>query len=177
MLLKFKMRRGFSLVETLMVLVIVALLATISFPLYGTLRVKAGLAGCLSNMRIIGLGLSGYMQDNNMVWPQMPKGGFGGNDEALSKWWRDTLQPYGVAEKHWICPSDYQRVDEQTKKQPFNSSYGVCQFDDLPNTPFRWKQPWVMEHSGFHGLTRGPNQLMPDGTIQEGINLNSPATK
>lgn len=170
---KSRIRRGFSLVEILMVVIIVALLATMTFPLYAALRAKAGLAGCLSNMRIIGLGLNGYMQDHNMVWPQAPAGYFNGDSQQLATWWKDTLEPYGVADKHWICPSDAARNDPRNMKKGFSSSYGVTPFDDLPNTAFRWKlPPWAMEHSGFHGA-RGPNMLMADGTIQEGVSLSS----
>ncbi len=41
-------------------------------------------------------------------------------------------------------------------------------FDEYPNTAFRWKQPWALERMGAHGISRGGNLLMPDGTIQEG---------
>ena len=162
-----KARRGFSLLEALIVIVIVALLATLSIPFYGSLRQKAGLAGCLSNMRIVGLGLNGYMQENNMVWPQIPPAGFG-SDEQRSLWWEGQLKPFGVDQKHWICPNDVTPQNSQLNNTDFVSSYMVCPFDELPNTAFRWKQPWVIERSGAHGPTRGANILMPDGTIQEG---------
>lgn len=160
-------RGGFTLIEVLMVTVIVALLATVSMPLYGILRAKAGMAACMGNLRIIGLGLNGFMQDHNMVWPQLPPDNFS-NETQRSQWWEDTLKPYGVDHKHWICPTDTYgaKSDEQ---QQFFSSYAVTQFDEFPNSAFRWKQPWAVERGGFHGGSNvGPNMLMPDGTIIQG---------
>ncbi len=171
-----RFRRGISIIEILMVLVIVALLSFLAFPTYAALKARAGLAGCLSNMRVIGIGLNGYLSDHNMVWPQLPRGSdgkpnfFGGDPAQLSNFWRDTLEPYGVFEKHWICPSDMTRVNAESEKQPFTASYGVTYFDELPQTAFRWAQPWAKESSGMHG-TRGPNMLMPDGTIREGLSI------
>ncbi len=169
-----RFKKGFSLIEILMVMIIVAILSTMVFPLYSALRQKAGLAGCLSNLRIIGIGLNTYLQDHNMVWPQLPKGVdgkpdyFGGDPVQLANWWKDTLTPYDVATKHWICPSDKARLEDQTVRQRFTASYGATFFDEYPNTAFKWKQPWAKENSGMHGM-RGPNMLMPDGTIIEGI--------
>jgi len=163
-----KMRQGYSLIEILMVIVIVALLATIAIPVYTALREKAGLAGCFGNMRNVGLGLNAYMQDNNMVWPQMPKEMIKSDDEQHSKWWADTLKSYGIAQKYWICPLDVSTTNSPIEGSTFTSSYALVLFDDKPNTAFRWKMPWAVERPGVHGQNRGGNMLMPDGTIQEG---------
>jgi prepilin-type N-terminal cleavage/methylation domain-containing protein len=172
----FPGRGGFTLVETLMVLTVVGLLVTLAVPFYGIMKAKAGLAGCLGNIRVINVGLSGYLQDNNMVWPQKPSGGFNGDTGQEAKYWLDTLSAYGVSQKNLICPNDGASI------KAFNddpntavTSYAVCYFDETPGTAFKWNQPWVMEHSGFHGATRGPNMLMPDGTIVEGVSLNAPS--
>jgi prepilin-type N-terminal cleavage/methylation domain-containing protein len=176
MILTNRFRRGVSLIEILMVLVIIALLATLAFPLYAALKARAGLAGCLSNLRVIGVGLNVYLQDHDMIWPQLPRTAdgkpdyFSGDPAKLSSWWEKTLEPYGVYQKHWICPSDESRMNADPKTQPFTASYGVTFFDELPNTAFRWAQPWAKESSGMHG-TRGPNMLMPDGTILEGLSV------
>jgi hypothetical protein len=75
-----------------------------------------------------------------------------------------------VYERHWVCPSDLTRIQDLDEKKPFSASYGATFFDELPNTAFLWNQPWAKESSGMHG-TRGPNMLMPDGTIREGLSI------
>lgn len=163
--------RGFTLIELLLVVVIIALLATFSFPLYGTLRKKAGLAGCIGNMRLIGVSLNGYLQDHNMIWPQEPPAGFT-DEKDMWRWWERTMTDYSVARKHWICPSDASaNKEENLTGQTFFGSYVPTMFDEYPNTAFRWKQPWLIEREGNHGA-RGPNALMPDGSVIEGISLS-----
>ena len=165
--------KGFTLIELLLVVSIMALLATISMPLFGLLRQRAGLAGCLANMRLIGVSLNLYLQDHNMTWPQEPEKGFQEETE-MWKWWEHTMTDYGVARKHWICPSDgANTVDTNLNGENFLGSYVPTMFDEYPNTAFRWKQPWLIERGAFHGGSRGPNVLMPDGSITEGISLPS----
>lgn len=152
-------------------MVIVALLATLAMPLYGVLRMKAASAACMSNLRTISLGLHGYLQDHNMVWPQMPPEGIEG-ETARSKWWEETLTPYGVGHKYWICPSDTIGMKDDEKPENFTSSYVLTQFDEIPDSAFRWSQPWAVERGGFHGGANvGPNMLMPDGTIRQGASF------
>jgi prepilin-type N-terminal cleavage/methylation domain-containing protein len=160
-------RQGFSLVEVLMVITIVALLMLLATPFYAALREKATLAGCLSNMRIIGLALNGYMQDHNMSWPQMPQS-LAKDNKQRSRWWADTLKPYGTTQRNWICPGDVSSKNTTLEGTDFVSSYSVIMFDEYPNTAFRWRMPWAVERMGAHGKNRGGNTLMPDGTVAEG---------
>ena len=172
-----KSHRGFTLVEVLLVIVIIALLITISQPIYSYLRGKASQAVCMANLKLIGLGLNIYMQDHEMVWPQMPTEPFA-RDEDESAWWEATLKPYGVDRKHWKCPTDQDSLKNSGKEannDEFVSSYLVTQFDEFPNTAFRWsEQPWVMEAGAPHGTKNGTNLLMADGSIVPGLPLPSP---
>lgn len=158
-----------------MVVVIITILVTMAVPSYSWLRERAGHAGCVSNLRIIHAGFNTYMQDHNMVWPQLPTNiiATGSGEEQEWRWWHDTLKDHDVARTNWICPSDKQidRDDEGRKidiKTKYVSSYMPTTFDDLPNTAFRWKTPWVIERGGFHYKDQGPNLLMPDGTVIQG---------
>jgi len=67
--------RGFTLIETLVVIGIIVVLAAILFPVFGAIREKGRQATCLSNQRQIALELLSSLQDhqdmlpaNNMVW-------------------------------------------------------------------------------------------------------------
>ncbi len=58
-------RRGFTLVEILIVIAIISLLAGIAFPVFSRAREGGRAKVCLSNMKQLGLAFAQYHQDNN----------------------------------------------------------------------------------------------------------------
>lgn len=61
------MRRGFTLVEMLTVIAIMALLMALLFPVFSTAREKARQNSCLTNLKQIGTALTSYAQDYDEV--------------------------------------------------------------------------------------------------------------
>lgn len=60
---------GFTLTEMLIVIVIIAILAALLFPLSKRIRENAKSANCMQNLRQIGIGLNAYITDKNGRFP------------------------------------------------------------------------------------------------------------
>ena len=67
--------RGFSLVELLSAIAVIAILAALLIPLLGKYRVYADTVKCSQNIRQWGLGVQLYVNDNNGILPTMLKNG------------------------------------------------------------------------------------------------------
>lgn len=158
----------------LIVIVIIALLAALAFPLANLFKAKAEYAGCVGNLKALHGGFSSYLADHNMIWPQVPEDmpRRGSEGSGLAKFWYEQLRDHGVPKKTWLCPGDHDRKDIIESETIFGSTYMVTKFDDQPNRAYQWAaQPWVVEKGDLHGTGKGPNVLFPDGHIERGIPL------
>ena len=82
--------RGFTLVELLVVVMIIAILAALLFPAIQGLPARANTVKCVSNLRVMGVGISSYGGDHN---GELPYGGKHGDSE-ISVRWEDHILPY-----------------------------------------------------------------------------------
>lgn len=111
-------RRAFTLVELLTVIAIIAVLAALLFPVFLTARGKAREAGCLSNLRQLGLAFSMYAQDHDGLYPfaidpadrYTPQiwNGFPEFQALLPHMdmLHEALQPYVRSKQLFRCPAD-----------------------------------------------------------------------
>lgn len=63
--------RAFTLIELLVIIVIIAILEVILFPVFAQARDKARQAACLSNLKQIGLAAMQYTQDYDETMPHL----------------------------------------------------------------------------------------------------------
>jgi prepilin-type N-terminal cleavage/methylation domain-containing protein/prepilin-type processing-associated H-X9-DG protein len=81
--------RGLSLIELLVVIAIITILASIVLPVYATIRNKARMAVCQSNLRQIAIAFRAYLDDWDSCYPNT------GNPFLwMGRFWRWPLKPY-----------------------------------------------------------------------------------
>ncbi len=84
---------GFTLVELLVVISIIALLVAMLLPALGSARQAAQSISCLSNLRQVGIGINSYVGDSA---DQMPSGewtGWNGDGSDTARWYT-LINPY-----------------------------------------------------------------------------------
>lgn len=103
-----RIRPGFTLIEVLVVIAIIAVLAAILFPVLATARESARTTACQSNLRQIGLAIKQYIQDFDDHYPAAAyDANRDGNVFTLGTdyfwWW--AIYPYAKNWNIFVCPS------------------------------------------------------------------------
>ncbi len=161
----FWRRAGFTLLELVTVILVVAILGVMLLPIYHQIVTRATRARCAENLRGLHVAANLYMQDHH-AWPQISNAGVARS--VIATKWIARLKPYGVEQINWICPSIQQLMGNPDLNNPQNVriDYTATPFDSKPQTPFRWaKQPWFVENGNMHGS--GNLIVFPDGHIDQ----------
>ena len=133
-------RRGFTLIEILVVIAIIALLAAIIFPAFGLAREKARSAACQSNLKQLGAAMTMYIQDYErypravdpvdkyapQIWQaQAEAAGF---DVANMDLLTVAMDSYLKNPQVWKCPSDsgFDTPDDITFRLKNETTYPSC---------------------------------------------------
>ena len=91
---------GFTLIEVLVVIAIIAILTAILFPVFSKAREKGRQGACMSNMKQIGLAVLQYTQD----YDEMEPGYIVGTSPIVG--WRTILNTYVKSQNVFLCPSN-----------------------------------------------------------------------
>jgi prepilin-type N-terminal cleavage/methylation domain-containing protein len=160
------MKRGFTLLELLIVIAIIAILAVILFPVFSQARAKARQATCTSNLHQLGLALAMYRQDYDEVnsryrfCPDLP-----GNALCADQ---SPKAPLGWTGPHetWWGPFDNSVAPDSPGPYPhYNIGFVQpyvknVQIFKCPADP-KWQIGYAMSY-----ITGGP-MGQPDGAIQK----------
>lgn len=157
--------RGFTLTEIIITVVIIAALAGIAFPI-----VKRGIqssqkAGCLSNLRQIGLGLESYLQDNNQIMPELETGRRSLDEDIPVL--ENTLDVYLESELVFRCPADPEVFEATGSSYIWNSTQSGLRRTQLEflGTDDPSRIPLVIDKEAWHpGAGTGSNFLYANMT-------------
>ncbi|MCX8108999.1 MAG: type II secretion system GspH family protein [Verrucomicrobiae bacterium] len=173
---RLRIDAGFTLVELLVVIAVVAILLGLVLPTLGKAKEAGRATACLSNLRQIGVALQLYVQDNENRMPEMrdvPVETTALTNVVPLPGIHTVLSNYLGSTSVLKCPSDFKKLFERT-----GSSYGwnsllngqdadrlrVLTIDFNPH-----QIPVVYDKEAFHaarGPGKGVNYLYADGHIR-----------
>lgn len=159
---------GMTILEVAVVMVIIAIIASMLLPFLGSARSRAEEARCHANLRNLFVGASGYMQANGS-WPQIPNALILSDQKEYARMWVAALKPYGIPYVTWICPTIQGALATPIATDDQDENYRVdyigVSFDEEPSSPYPdIPYPWFVEKSGAHG--RGNLFILSDGSTK-----------
>jgi prepilin-type N-terminal cleavage/methylation domain-containing protein len=175
---------GFTLVELLTVITIIAMLAGMISPSLQRVRAKAETTACQSNLRQIGTAVWLYVPDNGNKFPSInnPWGSQVFTNEGATNL-LGALGPYGLTAKVLACPADLRSKDSYYRK--YTNSYEYLPFSSgeeaAPGTatiytgnntfeiPFR-RLTLAWDATNAHSDGYGYNGVRSDNTVYSRTN-------
>jgi prepilin-type processing-associated H-X9-DG protein/prepilin-type N-terminal cleavage/methylation domain-containing protein len=95
-------RRGFTLIEIIIVIAVLMLLAGVLFPVFGRVRERGRQATCVSQLRQIGQAIQMYANDNGQFYPARLPGEI---VERAECGWAEKIYPYTKSTQVFWCPT------------------------------------------------------------------------
>lgn len=175
----FSARKGFTLVELLVVIVIILTLASISFVMVNKGKISAAKAECINNMRQLWLGASQFAEDHNGRLPANGMDDDGDTPIDESAGWMVAVAPYlygeqGASGKLFLegrfrCPTD-PNVRKYAKSEKVEASYETVSYVPWTDGSSDLQNPQSPINIS-RGLNQGSVAWLSDGDAIP-INLN-----
>ncbi|MES2474677.1 MAG: type II secretion system protein [Verrucomicrobiota bacterium] len=156
-------RNGFTLVELLVVITIVAVLLGVGYPLSRSLIARSREASCIGNLRSLGVALQTYLQEHNNTMPVLKAGrSVKTADEPVLE---TALLPYLGSEEAFHCPADSKVFAKSGSSYLWNSTQNGLPYSDLSFFGIKDrpdKIPLITDKEAWH--PSGTNFLYADQT-------------
>ena len=157
---------GFTLIQLLVVIAIIAILAAILFPVFARARENARRASCQSNLKQMGLGVLQYIQDYDETLPgslmgnpnAVPEGGY---QVGGTYWiWYQLVYPYTRSMQVTLCPSS-SALEGMRSYRGHYASDGVAMFAPAGAASNAWGDTGTIKDSQF--ASPASTYLLMDG--------------
>ena len=161
-------QRGFTVIELLVVITIIAILAGLLIPVTQSTIRRGYDTQCSNNLRQIGMAANAAAQDHDNTYPLIEIDGVGNPvAETLgdgAKFMGDALAPYGITPAILICPLDNKDQKFYTTDMAHGSSYMWQPYgeDDSSVTP----QILPRTRRGGNGRTMVTQVNIPTSRLQ-----------
>ena len=140
--------QSFTLIELLIIIAIIAILASILLPALNAAREKGRRATCVSNLKQIGAGLEMYGQANRFCLPTCG----GSQDPAAGPTIREVLLPnLSGSEDVFRCPSDAEYAARSGGSYDWNTLANGQKMDEKTLRILDFSMPVMGDYDNFHG--------------------------
>lgn len=154
---------GFTLLELLAVVALVAVLAAVGIPATRSAISRSHSAKCLANLRELGIGLNAWLADNNMTMPLLAAGRKSREEDIPVI---DTTLPV-TDRRVFACPADRELAEKTGTSYYWNSvlsGQSAVNLNFLSLATDLSKIPVLMDKEGWHRHSENKvNQLFADG--------------
>lgn len=163
---------GFTLLELVVVMGIIAVLATVAYPYFNRAIYRAEAAACNKNLGGIGVALQLYLADNNNTFPTLTaaRSSTEDNEPALDTELKDYCKDSSV----WTCKGDKEKIWQKTGTSYYWNStlngQNAAKLDFLGIFKQSGRIPVITDKENFHkwvGLE--VNILFADGHVEKDL--------
>ena len=163
--------RGFTLVEMLVVVAVLAMLSALLLPVLARARSAGRRTVCKSNLSQLGKAVQMYVTDHGFLYPVVaPRPTLA---PAMARL-RDVLAPYAADSRVMKCPADTQGFyDAEGSSYEWNAVLNGRRQDSFVEQIIGpSKTPMMYDYENFHpdpgaGSYGGKNVLFCDGSVSE----------
>lgn len=166
------MKRGFTLVEILVSLGIIAVLASIAIPSLRIARARADSTKCVSHLRTLSVSLNLYLADHQMTLPDIEAGRADKNEDIPVI--DNTIDSYVDNKAVFTCPAGRAVAEKSGTSYYWNSA---IRGQNIASLRLFWlsdpgKIPVLVDKEGWHKYVEDKvNHLFADGHVTNELRL------